>query len=145
MANGHGGYRRPTTPAQVSGPGAASKRTDGGPSVDSPKQAARYISGGEYGEGQEMMSIQQGAPMAASPDVPPMNVTPFGAPTAFADEPITAGADFGSGPGSEVLPFADVPESGEPDLVAAAVRAAFSEYPSPYLRVLVQQLDMQGR
>ena len=30
MANGRGGYRQPSNPAPVSGPGALSKRTDGG-------------------------------------------------------------------------------------------------------------------
>ena len=29
MADGHGGYRRPTNPSPVSGPGALSRRTDG--------------------------------------------------------------------------------------------------------------------
>jgi hypothetical protein len=104
MAEGHGGMRRPSNPAPVSGPGAMSRRTDG--------QGARYIAGGEYGEGQEMMDLQTSAPMAKSPEVRPRRraaappavemgpaPTPLFAPTERPDEPITAGAPFGPGPG----------------------------------------------
>ena len=104
MAEGHGGMRRPSNPAPVSGPGALSQRTDG--------QGARYMAGGEYGEGQEMMDLQTSAPMAKSPEVKPRRraaappamemgpaPTPLFAPTERPDEPITAGAPFGPGPG----------------------------------------------
>jgi len=104
MAEGHGGMRRPSNPAPVSGPGALSQRTDG--------QGARYMAGGEYGEGQEMMDLQTSAPMAKSPEVRPRRrtgrqvvseemapPTPLFAPTERPDEPITAGAPFGPGPG----------------------------------------------
>ena len=103
-----GGYRRPENPAPVSGPGALSKRTDGA-------QPARYMSGGPYGEGQELMELQTSAPMseapqAVSPRMPrgggagrrPMGgtgeVTPLFAPTERPMEPLTAGAPFGPGP-----------------------------------------------
>lgn len=106
MANGHGGDRVPSNPAPVSGPGAMSQRTDG--------QAARYMAGGQYGEGQEMMDLQTSAPMSktATPVRPrgrsqqaapaggqEASVTPLFAPTQRPDEPITAGAPFGPGPG----------------------------------------------
>ena len=109
---GKGGYQRPSKPAAVSGPGAMSQRTDGGPSVDNAKQAARYVSGGSYGEGQEMMAIQQGAPMAAAPDMPsamPMELPeppPFDSPTELPDQPVTAGNPYGPGPGPAVLGLA---------------------------------------
>jgi len=62
---GKGGYQAPARPAVQSGPGALSQRTDGGPAS---KQAMRYISGmPNYGDGQDMMQIQGGAPMAATP------------------------------------------------------------------------------
>jgi hypothetical protein len=35
---------------------------------------------------------------------PPINVTPMTAPTAAPNEPVTAGAAAGPGPGTEVLP-----------------------------------------
>jgi hypothetical protein len=106
MAEGRGGYRQPSNPAPVSGPGAMSRRTDG--------QGARYMAGGEYGEGQEMMDLQTSAPMSqasegraatprarggrqAAPEA--ARPTPLFAPTERPDEPITAGAPFGPGPG----------------------------------------------
>ena len=91
-----GGYRLPSEPATQSGPGALSQRTDGGPAS---KQAARYIAGGNYGEGQEMMDIQTSAPMAATPETAkptsasqiqeavPQTVIPFNAPTQYPNEP----------------------------------------------------------
>jgi len=103
MAEGHGGMRRPSNPAPVSGPGALSRRTDG--------QGAKYIAGGEYGEGQEMMDLQTSAPMSKAPAAPRPRTgrqvvseemappTPLFAPTERPDEPITAGASFGPGPG----------------------------------------------
>ena len=97
---GKGGYQAPENPAVQSGPGSMSQRTDGGPAS---KQAARYIAGGNYGEGQEMMDIQTSAPMAATPDVSPASasqmqqampqtVIPFNAPTQHPDEAGTATA-----------------------------------------------------
>ena len=105
MAEQQGGYRRPSSPAPVSGPGALSQRTDG--------QGAKYMAGGEYGEGQEMMDLQTSAPMSKAPAQPRMrqprsgrqvveegmSPTPLFAPTERPDEPITAGAPFGPGPG----------------------------------------------
>ena len=105
MAEQQGGYRQPSNPAPVSGPGALSRRTDG--------QGARYMSGGSYGEGQEMMDLQTSAPMSKTAPQPRMRqprpareivsegmgVTPLFAPTERPDEPITAGAPFGPGPG----------------------------------------------
>ena len=41
----HGGYRTPSNPAPVSGPGSLSQRTDGGP-----RQVQAEMSGMPYGE-----------------------------------------------------------------------------------------------
>lgn len=107
----HGGYRQPSNPAPVSGPGMLSKRTDGG-AIDGMQapatQPQRYIPDLGYGKGKEMMEQQAGAPMAGNtipqyePPVVPQSV-PLGAPTMFPEEPITAGVDFGPGPGREAL------------------------------------------
>ena len=110
MAEGRGGYRQPSNPAPVSGPGALSQRTDG--------QGARYMAGGEYGEGQEMMDLQTSAPMSQAPSPTPRGrapraqaapegarPTPLFAPTERPDEPITAGAPFGPGPGPSQQPM----------------------------------------
>lgn len=105
--NGHGGYRRPSRPAPVSGPGRYSRRTDG-------KQPKRIASGGDYGDRQEMESLQSSAPMratqssaqAASPAPAPIDtsaLTPLDAPTARPDEPLQAGMDqFGAVPPTQM-------------------------------------------
>lgn len=94
-----GGYRKPSNPAPVSGPGALSQRTDGGPA-----QGAKYISGLPYGEGQATYDQQTAAPMAAAQPTPAMpEVTPLMAPSMRPDEPVTAGINIGDGPGSEVM------------------------------------------
>lgn len=104
-----GGYRKPSNPAPVSGPGAQSRRTDGGPG-----QAARYMSGGEYGEGQEMMELQQGATMASSGGQTPMSAAApakrpmrqgpdLFEPSERPEEPLTAGSPVGPGGGPEIL------------------------------------------
>lgn len=91
----HGGYRRPENPAPVSGPGALSARTDGGPAT----QPQMVASGGAYGDRQDMLGIQGSAPMQGGGEsIPP---TPFDAPTDRPDEPVTTGADAGAGLGSQ--------------------------------------------
>ena len=102
MANGRGGYRQPSNPAPVSGPGALSKRTDGG-ATEGMTQAPKYMAGMGYGMGGNMEQ-QSGAPMQGN-SVPfmPSPMVPLTAPTSRPQEPITAGADFGAGPGSEAL------------------------------------------
>jgi len=92
---------------QVSGPGSNSKRTD----LNVSKQPARYMSGGSYGEGQELMGLQQGADMAGQ-QTPNMGVvtrpaansfaatspiTQLTAPSERPNEPQTAGMPFGPG------------------------------------------------
>ena len=97
---------------QVSGVGRNSRRTDLNPS----KQPVRYMSGGTYGEGQELLGLQQGAsmmgqaPQAPQPSMGAMQalasarpVTPLTAITQRPNEALTAGVDFGAGPGSDVL------------------------------------------
>jgi hypothetical protein len=113
-----GGYRQPGNPAPVSGPGALSRRTDGGPG-----QPVRAPSGGAYGDRQSLEQLQQAAPLSASPggDVgapqaaadPAANVVGFGEPTQQPDTPVTAGAAMGDGPGPEAL---GLPNEADEDL-----------------------------
>lgn len=152
MAEQQGGYRRPSRPAPVSGPGAMSKRTDG--------QGPRYMAGGEYGEGQEMMELQNSAPMsktdsraprprggAAARPMPMMNeseqVTPLFSPTARPGEPITAGAPFGDGPGPMEDPFQAKPNNLEVVLkYLPSIREAASHEGAPdRFRALVRYLQ----
>lgn len=112
-SGGRGGYQAPNNPAPVSGPGAMSARTDGGP------QAIQRLANAAYGEQKNFQQIQQGAPMASGlqPHAgPPPSAfraaaqagggpatVPFGAPTQRPGEPVTAGAPRGAGPGPEAL------------------------------------------
>jgi hypothetical protein len=88
--------------AGAAGPGKFSKRTD---------LPSQY-----YGEGVETASVKSGAPLAATRGVadnvggrpagaPAVSapVTELFAPSQRPEEPITAGIDRGSGPGSEAL------------------------------------------
>lgn len=127
MANGHGGDRRPAQPAPASGPGALSKRTDGGPA--DAKQRMSVAPGQDYGVATAQMNQErvaglggstapsgqpvakrgpaptniptpQGAPAGGGP-----NITPFDAPTQRPGEPVTTGVDIGPGAGSSALSF----------------------------------------
>jgi hypothetical protein len=116
-----GGYRQPSSPAPVSGPGALSKRTDGGPG-----QPVRAPSGGAYGERQNLEQLQQGAPLSASPggDVgapeavdATEGLVGFGEPSQMPEEPVTAGAAVGAGPGLEALGLPNQPDEDMKRLV----------------------------
>lgn len=96
MANGHGGYRKPTSPAAASGPGALSRRTDG-------RQPTMDLPDAKYGENAAYRAAQSAAPMSSSgPDL--SSVVPFGAPSQRPDEPVTAGLPGGPGAGPSVPP-----------------------------------------
>lgn len=99
--NQNSGGMRPTAPqnnpANVSATGGNGQSGNG-------TQAAKYIPGLPYGEGQATMQQQMAAPMAGPTAVPGLPaVTPLFAPTERPNEPMTAGMDFGAGPGSEAL------------------------------------------
>lgn len=101
-SRGRGGYQKPARPAAVSGPGAMSARTDGGPAQPVPE-----YTGHKYGENQALNNQASAAPIAASPT--PAAQSTQGAPvrpmqdpwrpTEHPNEPITAGARLGPGPG----------------------------------------------
>lgn len=91
----HGGPRTPSNPAPVSGPGALSRRTDGGPGSTQPQQV---MPNAAHGEAQEFEDIQSGADMAGGA-VPLPTAIPLGAPTQRPNEPVTAGSPVGPGVG----------------------------------------------
>lgn len=97
----HGGTRRPAAPAAVSGPGALSQRTDGGPANPIPP-------GGDYGDARDIQAITQAAQGAGQVGSPPAapGPAPGGRPPAAPDvfaptrdtrQPITAGVPVGDG------------------------------------------------
>lgn len=105
MPDGRGGYRRPNNPAPVSGPGAMSRRTDGGAAT----QPEMIASGNGYGERKAMEEIQGGAAMqgGGGAPTPAPSAIPFDAPTQNPGEPVTAGAALGPGIGPEAAGIKD--------------------------------------
>ena len=110
-----GGLQKPASPAPQSGPGALSKRTDGGAA-----QVMRDLPNARYGENSAFKDIESGAPMAAAPSggggglargagSPPPQSTmspppPLTGGSLNPDEPVTHGADLGPGANSMILP-----------------------------------------
>lgn len=95
---GSGGYKQPMNPAPVSGPGALSKRTDGG-ATEGMTQPVRAYTGGAYGMNKELRDQQAGAPMAGNPIFNGLSLADFNP----SDKPMTYGIDTGDGPGSEIF------------------------------------------
>jgi hypothetical protein len=97
----HGGYRRPTNPAPVSGPGAHSRRTDGQPTMDLPD--AQYGENAAFREAQAGATISNSGVQQAARQGAQASVTPLGAPSGMPDVPVTNGADLGPGEGAQAL------------------------------------------
>lgn len=144
MPNGHGGARTPAQPAPVSGPGRLARRTDGGP-----QQTQAQMTGMGYGENADYMDIQSGAPMAVAPSVSNARsrnavptgqratATPLFAPTTRLDEPVTAGAPFGPGPGPD-------PQRGPRTSLAETLAALVPYDPSGELASLMDMARRRG-
>jgi hypothetical protein len=143
-------------PAMTSGPGAMSRRTDGGPAS---KQAVRYVSGmPNYGDGQELADLQASAPMSSSPTpgspAPAMQGStameqpvPIDAPSQRPGEPVTNGANAGAGAGMEALNL--MPQSQNSGMVnALALLNQLGDYASPQVKqirnALAAHLNNQG-
>lgn len=151
-----GGYQRPSNPAPVSGPGAGSKRTDGGPA-----QKLRELPDAQYGEAATFRDLQNGAPLAQSPS-PGSSLTTasgggavqqpvgFDAPTQFPDMPVTSGVDAGPGNGSSVLSMNQTPQMDPSDVerIRAYLPALMAQANDPsstqafrnYVRILRSQV-----
>ena len=127
---GKGGYQAPQRPAAVSGPGAGSARTDGGPG--NARQPIRVPTGGAYGEAKALTEQQQGAPMAAGGPS-----GSGGAPSAGGSVEAPAGI-FGPTqmPGQSPLAGAARP-SPMVDRPQAFLRVLASKYPHPAIQRLV--------
>lgn len=119
------------------------------------RQAAQYIPGGAYGEGQELMSLQTapGVNLAASEmsaaqigavantmpmRKPTLNLTD---PNPNKDVPITDGASFGPGRGPDALPTAPVAI----DETAQLILSLAELYPDPDLTRLAMRVKAEGR
>lgn len=115
-------------------------------------QAPKYIAGGTYGQGQELMQQQQGAPMAgptptssaaAAPVLAPL--MGLNEPTQRPDEPVTYGSDQGAGPDSSILnlPAMAAPQTEQP---IQMIQALYMQDPTNQdLRFILENLSIQGR
>jgi hypothetical protein len=119
----------------VSPPGAQSQRTD--------MQPVRHVPGMEWGGGQELDAIQGAAPMYAQPaPKPPVGLF---APSERPNEPVTAGIDFGDGPGSEVLTGPGVPQTiPQPSLTQALRTVASAPASSERVATLLRIAERLG-
>lgn len=119
------------------------------------RQAAQYIPGGAYGEGQELMSLQTApgvnlaaSEMSAAQMGAVANTMPMAKPTLNLtdpnpnkDVPITDGASFGPGRGPEALPTAPVAI----DETAQLILSLAELYPDPDLTRLAMRVKAEGR
>lgn len=119
----HGGYRKPANPAPVSGPGAHSRRTDGGPA-----QVISTAPDQTYGDAKQQHADQAIAPMGgaeplpAAPNVPatppnaggrtPYSGGPFNAPSNRPGEPVTTGVPIGPGASPAAMPNVNAQPTG---------------------------------
>ena len=133
MARGRGGRRTPANPAPVSGPGALSRRTDGGAS-----QPVRSFPAEFQGQRQALSNLQSAAPLAAgggggssvsgspsgAPSPLPANLANgILGPTQRPTEPVTAGLGE-----PQVIPR-------DPDML---IREMYRRYPHPDIGRLLQ-------
>lgn len=114
-----------------------------------PKMAA---TGQTYGEAGKQMAAQAAVPMAPQPAQPevmapsppvqmPGQITDLTGASNRPNEPLTAGMDFGPGPGSEVFGTIARPAPGSNADLAERVRAVASLYPNPALLQLLMDLQ----
>jgi hypothetical protein len=106
--------------------------------------------GQTYGKRKEQEDAQRAVPMRRSPvevqgSQPPRPVPAapgsLTAPSARPDEPITAGAPFGEGPGPEMMPMPIAPATGEVGDLVERVRSIASRFPNPALLGLLAELE----
>ncbi len=124
----------PDRPAAVSGPGALSQRTDGGPGSDT--QPIRVAAGGPFGSRQELEESQRAAPL---PDRQAASGAQRGAVAPGPPPAPAADALFGPtempGPGGPRGPANFIPE--DPDLL---LKVIYQTYPHPEIRRLVSDI-----
>lgn len=114
---------------------------------DATKVARRTVPGQTYGKATEQMQAQKAMPMGSSPADARAAVTPgslgsFGRPTERPQEPITAGVDFGAGPGAIQ---AGVPQPLRAiDPVLDRLRQIYQSFPNEDLADLIDSFAVDG-
>lgn len=134
------------------GPRAPTPNTNYANRTDLARQPASAPPGLEYGTRKRLMDAQRKVPMAGSATprptasrggVPlatrlaPGEVPSLDAPTAYPDEPVTAGLISGPGPGPESLTVGGFgPES------LSLLRLVYARYPDEDIRRLIEQTEI---
>lgn len=114
-----GGYQEPSNPAPVSGPGALSQRTDGGPSqapMYMPNMRALGSTGRDYMETASAAPLYEAPASTGGGSMVESNlpaVTPITAGTALPDQSIADGTPAFGGMGPEAL---NLPKQEDTDL-----------------------------
>lgn len=135
----------PRRPAAVSGPGALSRRTDGGPGA----QPVRPVPAEQHGDRQASVELQQAAPLAAAappgagappgaaaPTSPgPIELPDVFAPTARPGEPITTGN----------LSDSPMPIRDRVDSTLALLQVLYEANPHEDIARLIDKLMNRGR
>ena len=132
--------------------------TDGHPTAYPARtdlQIPRVAPGQPYGEATAQRNALRAVPIPTQPQqgtigspgpAAPAQVVPLSEPTQNPNEPLTAGAPFGPGPGPEALGPGGAALMGQPqDPVRQQVAALYQVNPNPDLLRLLQLLDAQGR
>ena len=151
------GGNRPTAPQN--NPMNVNARGGNGQSGNA-TQAAKYVPGLPYGEGQALMQAQQSAPLAAAPSIEQSGmpsglasaaasqpVIPLNAPSQRPGEPVTFGADAGAGAGMEALGLFDADQIANDKYrteiamyMPALLRIAAMPTTSPTTRAVIRKL-----
>ena len=129
-----GGYKQPSNPASVSGPGALSQRTDGG-ATEGMTQPVQEYTGGAYGDNKATREQQGGAKLAGSP----FDALHLGMVNP-SDKPMTHGIDIGAGPGSEAI---GPRPNATPTLVDTLRQVALLD-PSGDTALILAHIDSKG-
>jgi len=113
--------------------------------------AIQAATGQTYGKATEQVNAQRAVPMGTSPTdaqgqiqrPTPGTLGALTRPTERPNEPITAGAPFGPGPGPSMngmQPNTPPPAGSKQDLTER-IRAIYSAYPNPNLMALMTALE----
>lgn len=110
------------------------------------KVAKQAATGQPYGEAGKQIAAQSAVPVSAAPteQIPaPGSMGALDRMTERPNEPITAGMDFGPGPGPEMLAAQSYSGVGSRDDLIQRVRMAAAQYPNPNLIQLLLMLEGQ--
>lgn len=111
--------------------------------------AVQAATGQTYGKATEQMNAQRAVPMGASPTEVqrpvPGTIGTLTRGTERPQEPVTAGAPFGAGPGPSMAGIAPntAPPAGSKQDLVERVRAIYSMYPNPNLMALMTALEAE--